>query len=166
MQDKEWHTLEVPLKQSWGDGEWVSEPDKMQFTDKATGLPCLIVRNRRSGVLCGYVGVPASHPAYGKDYYDEKLQNIEVHGGLTYANFCFKEEEEGQGICHVVEDGEDDKVWWLGFDCAHAWDLSPANEAVLRKHNIPTIEPDALYRNVAYVKKEIASLASQLIAIR
>lgn len=54
-------------KSAWGDGPWQSEPDKMQWRDETTGLVCLIVRGPL-GALCGYVGVPEKHPAYGLSY--------------------------------------------------------------------------------------------------
>lgn len=54
-------------KSTWGDGPWQSEPDKMQWQDEATGLPCLIVRGP-VGALCGYVGIAPDHPAYGLSY--------------------------------------------------------------------------------------------------
>lgn len=54
-------------KSGWGPGPWNDEPDKRQWQDEATGLPCLIVRSP-VGALCGYVGVPPDHPAYGLSY--------------------------------------------------------------------------------------------------
>lgn len=54
-------------KSEWGEGPWQHEPDKMEWRDKETGLPCLIVRGP-VGALCGYVGVPPTHPAYGLSY--------------------------------------------------------------------------------------------------
>lgn len=67
MEAMEWRTAD---KSTWGPGSWHDEPDKAQWTDEATGLPCLIVRNH-SGSLCGYVGVPETHPWHGKGYSDE-----------------------------------------------------------------------------------------------
>jgi hypothetical protein len=64
METKAWHSRD---KSKWGPGAWQDEPDKMQWPDEATGLPCLIVRNRL-GALCGYVGVPETHAAYGLNY--------------------------------------------------------------------------------------------------
>ena len=55
VEHKTWVTID---KSSWGDGPWLAEPDKEQFADEATGLPCLIRRSPTSGALCGYVGVP------------------------------------------------------------------------------------------------------------
>ena len=71
-------------KSSWGDGPWQSEPDKIQWLDEATGLPCLIVRGP-VGALCGYVGVPEGHPHFEQKYDDV---DVRVHGGLTFASFC------------------------------------------------------------------------------
>jgi hypothetical protein len=44
-------------------GDWMGEPDKAQWPDPSTGLPCLAVRNR-FGVWCGYVGVSPGHRYY------------------------------------------------------------------------------------------------------
>ena len=143
-------------KSTWGPGPWQDEPDKMQFTDKATGMPCLIVRNH-GGALCGYVGVDGSHPYYGLDYDNEALHDLSVHGGLTFSGACAKDAKEAEDICHRVQAGEDDHVWWLGFDTSHAGDLNPAPSAGHFSR--------AVYRDVAYVKKEIADLAKQLKAV-
>lgn len=125
MQTREWTFID---KAVWGEGPWVGEPDKMQWQDPATGLPCLIVRNSEcTGALCGYVGVPPGHPLHGKSYNDVE---VSVHGGLTFADKCRPEADDG-GICHVADPGEPDDVWWLGFDCAHAMDLSPHMEMVM-----------------------------------
>lgn len=158
MQAKEYHTRRSE-KEAWGPGPWVEEPDKMQWQDEATGYPCLIVRNH-SGALCGYVGVPNGHPLYGKDYDD--TGDLEVHGGITFADFCRPSAAEERGICHTVEPGEDDKVYWLGFDCNHADDLGPGMEAMLPGHIQKWSDFGAVYRDVPYVKAEIASLAKQL----
>ena len=48
---------------------WLNEPDKANWIDEATGLDCMIHRGQ-SGALCGYVGVPESHPSFEKDYHD------------------------------------------------------------------------------------------------
>ena len=145
-------------KTEWGPGPWQDEPDKMQWLDDATGLPCLIVRNH-FGSLCGYVGVSKGHPAYKKGYDDV---DVDVHGGLTFAGKC------GERICHLVEDGEDDDVWWLGFDCGHCFDLAPGIRATLAKMNPPNKlyeDRDAVYRDVAYVRSECERLAKQLKAL-
>lgn len=94
-------------KSKWGQGPWQEEPDKAQWVDEATGLDCLIVRGP-SGALCGYVGVPESHPWHGKDYgactaaepceeswCDHRPEShIEVHGGLTFSDACHEPTRE------------------------------------------------------------------------
>lgn len=81
MKTQEWKTVD---KSTWGNGPWQDEPDKRQWKDEATGLPCLIVRGP-SGALCGYVGVAEGHSHFGKDYDNAP---VEVHGGLTFASKC------------------------------------------------------------------------------
>lgn len=148
--------FEIPLPE----GPWKHEPDKLQYTDRISGLPCLIVRNPM-GALCGYVGVGSRHPAYGK-FYDDV--DVRVHGGLTFSDFC----QEGGKICHKVSPGEDDNVWWLGFDCAHGGDLLPSMLSLRKRH--PELKalasgtfcrPDT-YRNISYVKEQNQMLALQL----
>lgn len=146
-------------KQEWGEGPWQDEPDKAQWTDEATGLPCLAVRNH-SGAWCGYVGVDENHPLFERDY-DEAP--VEVHGGLTYADHCMEGAEE-TAICHVPKPGEPDHVWWFGFDCAHAFDRMPEMEARLREVKGMSLEywERGTYKTFEYVQKEIADLAMQL----
>lgn len=201
MKTIEYHTVD---KSGWGQGPWQDEPDKKQWLDEATGLPCLIVRGP-TGSLCGYVGVPATHRYYGSDY--DHVQ-ADAHGGLTFAGKCaeaptretwekFKERGvsakkeaakypqgdaaefvqaragelrnydayaqwcEAAHICHKVEDGEDDNVWWFGFDCAHLGDLTPKYNArgAYRDHS-------DTYKDIAYVTNEVASLAAQLATVK
>lgn len=131
-------------KTGWGDGPWTNEPDRVDF--EHAGFACLILRHQSLGHFCGYVGVPETHPAYKKDYDDV---NVEVHGGLTYADVC------GGHVCHVPKPGMPDNVWWLGFDCAHSCDLSPG----MMRYGFH--ESDT-YRTVGYVKNQVESLANQL----
>lgn len=71
-------------KTEWIRGPWDWEPDKIQWADEATGLPCLIVRGP-TGSLCGYVGVAPGHPLHGADY---DACDLDIHGGLTFAHGC------------------------------------------------------------------------------
>lgn len=87
MKTIEYHRVD---KSEWGDGAWQQEPDKKQWRDEATGLPCLIVRGP-SGGLCGYVGVAPGHPLHGKDY---DAVDADVHGGLTFAHGCIELDQE------------------------------------------------------------------------
>jgi hypothetical protein len=56
-----------PPKRLWGPGPWQDEPDFLTFTH--ANLHGVVWRNMRvSGALNGYVGVPPSHPWWGKHY--------------------------------------------------------------------------------------------------
>jgi hypothetical protein len=149
---------------AWPAGPWDDEPDKVSWTDQATGRPCLIVRNRL-GALCGYVAVDPGHPLYGIGYSDvPDAVHEAAHGGLTYASPCQEVEDEAHGICHVPEPGAPDDVWWLGFDCAHAGDLAPAMEATRRELDMPSFPglPRDKYRTVGYVRRRCEDLAAAL----
>lgn len=143
-------------RSEWGPGPWQQEPDYLHWVDQETGYDCLIVRNP-VGALCGYVGLKPSHRFYEVNY--NSLSALDVHGGLTYSNYCWGD------ICHKT-DHEGPKVWWLGFDCSHAFDLSPATEALGASSKIKQIHAafgyDQAYRDIDYVKSEIKKLARQL----
>ena len=146
MKNQEWYDVN---KDTWPVGPWQDEPDKIQWTDEATKLPCLIVRNG-SGALCGYVGVDETHP-YFQVHYD--YADVDAHGGLTYSGLCQKHGK----VCYKVEDGENDKVWWLGFDCAHSCDYCPASAQYGASDKDVT-----QYKDIYYVINEVTNLAKQL----
>jgi len=153
MEYREWHSIS---KEDWGEGAWQEEPDKIQWKDTATQLPCLIVRSDLSGSLCGYVGIPEGHPWFGLAY-----QHIDanVYGGLTYSGSCDHETESAVSICHMADDGI--KRWWIGFDCAHWDDVMPA---MLARWSVPYPLHWGTYKTVAYVKHECAHLAWQAMS--
>lgn len=139
--------------------------DKQQWFDEESGMPCLMVRNH-GGVWCGYVGVNSNHPLYGIGYgeaYDNALPkadsdmlnaaNNAAHAELTFSSKCAPDDKE-HGICHIVEEGEDDNVWWFGFDCGHSYDASPSYRM--------TTGPDLVYRTKAYVEDVCRNLAKAL----
>lgn len=131
-------------KSRWAKGEWDSEPDRVDFVH--VGYACLLLRNNL-GNWCGYVAIPSDHPLYGK-----KDADVNVHGGLSYAAKC------SGPICHAPEPGMPDDVWWLGFDTAHVFDVSPA----LERLGLKEFFGGSSYKNLTYVRKETESLAEQL----
>lgn len=165
-------------KSRWTErGPWDSEPDKAQWV--AHGLDCLIVRNQLGG-LCGYVGVPESHPYFGKGYgdhvHDDRCDaepgddlawhhkctpcgRVDVHGGLTFTDRCEPVENPAEGICHVDAGAANKVVWWLGFDCGHCGDLLPGMSS-----RVDFGRP-LVYRDLGYVQREVEMLAEQLVAI-
>lgn len=173
---REYRHVNDAKRAAWGEGPWQNEPDKIHWIDEASGLDCLMHRGPH-GAWCGYVGVAEGHPYFGVGYSSCSLaqpcgesycehgpdSHVQVHGGLTYSDFCqvnpAGEEHAEEGICHVAFDGRPERVWWLGFDCAHSGDLSPAYDSsigqFLGRHR-------SVYRDRAYVEAQCRSLASQL----
>jgi hypothetical protein len=155
-------------KSDWRPGPWIDEPDRVGW--RAHGMPCLIVRGPL-GALCGYVGLPPSHPMHGRGYDDVRRADgewPEVHGGLTYSERC--QEPPGK-ICHVPAAGEADDVHWLGFDCAHAGDYTDMKHAegsdfarYMAAAGVALRSPGDLdqYRDLDYVRREVESLAAQM----
>jgi hypothetical protein len=149
-----WYTVD---KSEWEQGPWMDEPDKAQWIDKDTGLDCLIVRGPM-GALCGYVGVPETHRYFGKEYATALLN---CHGGPTFSDRCNPDEDPATGICHTGPVANP-TVWWFGFDCAHAMDLMPG----LPDQILNNFFADRVYRDFAFVKKEVQSLANQLSEVK
>jgi hypothetical protein len=135
-------------RSGWPPGPWDGEPDRFEWYDEATQMPCLAKRNHL-GAWCGYVAVNPDHPWHRKDY--TEVDSVDVHGGLTYASLC------AGAICHVPRPGEPDDVWWFGFDCAHGGDYMPAY-ALFDFLNLP----GGVYRTLDYVKAQCTQLATQL----
>ena len=150
METKTYTTID---RKGWPSGPWDGEPDKVQWPDEETGLPCLAVRHHRNGHWCGYVGVPPGHPLHGKDAGDVSFN---VHWGVNFAEGCAPNADESRSICHVAAEGEPDHVWWFGFDCAHSGD-APPGEQMYRGTRY-----DDVYRTLDYVLRECKSLAAQI----
>jgi hypothetical protein len=132
--------------------EWTTEGNRKHWVDSATGLDCLIVRNHL-GALCGYVAVPEAHPWFGANY--TELDDVDVHGGLTYCGACAGD------VCHDAQKGDavaHENVWWLGFDTAHYYDFVPGMPAFTQ------VNKAATYKNIAYMEAECTKLAAQVWA--
>ncbi len=152
METKSYTTID---RSGWPSGAWDGEPDKMQWQDEATGLPCLAVRHPRSGHWCGYVGVANGHKFHEVNYNDVDPYP-DVHCGLTFSAACQPSETEESGVCHTPGPGEPDHVWWLGFDCAHSGDVAPY------EHKMGW-EPFGTYKALPFVQHECRKLAAQLV---
>jgi hypothetical protein len=142
----------------WGEGAWDHEPDELYWRTKA-GLPGMIWRNM-FGVLCGYVGVPNTFSSLGAADLDEALN---VHGGITFTG-----PRPSPGT-HCA------KNWmrffsasWIGFDCHHVDDYAPAFASKIpityELSDIPNL-CISNYRDLEYAKKEVESLAIQLVQL-
>jgi hypothetical protein len=106
-----------------------AEGNEKRFDYK--GYPCVVLR--RSIHLCGYVGLPKGHKYYGKDY---RKIDVDVHGGLTYAE-------------------DDNGFWVIGFDCAHSGDYTGYC-------SFSFCSSGNTYRDMEYVEVQIKNLVRQI----
>jgi hypothetical protein len=132
-------------KREWVEGPWQSEADLVRWMDNTTGLPCFAIREEHSGVFCGYVGVNYRHPLYRTFLNDPTYNFIDVHGGVSFADFIRIQDAWVTPREHR---------WWIGFDCYNEFDFSPLRTV----DDDPRIE----YRDEIYVREQIAGLAQQL----
>jgi len=100
------------------------------------------------GTWNGYVFLPKGHIFHGKEIDDREIEELSVHGGVTYA-------DSGGGIC-----SEDDD-WIVGFDTNHGYDFSPDNR--IRNLNI-FLNGCKNYKNHAYVIQETKKLIDSILS--
>lgn len=167
-----------------GLGPWTDEADKIAWTDRLTGYPCIIRRALNGGHLCGYVAVPPSHPLYRFTPQAMMGVGIDVHGGIFYAAECQHREVEMRSICHVPGKGDvsvvarrdkivfendaakgGDDAWWFGFQCNQPYDVVPESRAPHRSYQLLDGVTERVYRDEAYVFEECTRFAAQLQAI-
>ena len=132
--------------------EKIVKEEGNEYEFEAFGLPCYMLRNGSEGHWCGYVGVPKDSRLYKKDYYfytesenglsklEQAINNIKVHGGLTYADRRRK----------------NDDTWYFGFDCAHSGDFMEYY------FDYPELEENSTYKDKQFVITECQNLAKQL----
>lgn len=128
---------------------------------------------------CGYVGVPADHPLFGKGYSEQlpaitqEQANTSVIGNkspLLLLTAGVGADAEGEvrrsldvvidvhgGLTYGAGNGKypvEAPLWWFGFDCSHAGDGEITPD--LRWPNHDPV------RSLCYVEKECERLAAQL----
>lgn len=167
-------------KQTSASAPWLNEPDSLALTDEATGYSLQIKRGP-GGHLCGYVGIPAGHAWFGKNYNEtvkvpqsvvERPLDVDKVGAINI--FCASAggNNPAEGLIDMVlavdvhggltyssetAPGSDIKGrWWLGFDCAHSGDIAPKYGSLGRGD---------VYRDIAYVEAECRALAAQLASL-
>lgn len=166
------------IKSGWIDGPWMTEPDILSFRT-ADDLHAVIIRNRSSGNLCGYVGVTKSHPWHGKTYsstvkitddiLEKKIDINKISVLSLFSQSLSGSNEDVRIDCLIQVHGgitysdngykeylEEPELWYFGFDCAHHGDLCPG---YMRDYTHGT------YRDIEYVKREIELLSKQLVEI-
>lgn len=165
------------------EGPWMTEADKIAWTDPMTGYGCIIRRSPNGRHLCGYVSVPPSHPLFGRGFRTLAGIGIGIHGGLDYSAECEQRESEDRSVCHVVKrtvaddfkhrvhanaaaDRHDD-AWWFGFSCDQRTDIVPdLGRSGTRGWKEPRLGvEDPSYKTEGFVFEECVRLAVQLKAI-
>lgn len=176
--NKEFHNL--VSREGWMPGPWDLETlDRKFWVDPETNYLCLIYR-QSMGHWCGYVAISTEHPYFG---YDTEEMDVQVHGGITYGNTnpafilnallqepiaieLMAQKEKGPLMDWLIDQGIPGPAldaFWLGFDCAHAGDLSPAFSGL--KSRFIMEESFDIYRDAQYVQEECRNLALQLYQI-
>lgn len=113
-----------------------------------------VVTHNNLGYRCGYVCIPKGHPWHGQEYDD--LEGVSVHGGLTFS-----------GADDSTTDINFKDSWWIGFDCAHAYDapdLSLLPEKSAERGFYDRYPPTGEIRTTEYVVAECESLCKQAFA--
>lgn len=141
---------------------------------------------------CGYVAISEDHPAYGKEGYTlldedkskyteeyikimEQINELRVHGGLTYAEEGMR---QGENVKYPYPIPTEYKSYWFGFDAAHAgdtvdWELGKQlittdDEKMAVKAIKPTVTKihGDVIRTLEYMVDECNSLSKQLGEIK
>lgn len=133
------------------DPVWRTEPNAKSWRDDVSGYYCAIRRGHpQLGLLCGYVGVPATHPWHGKGKDDrvavppfwlQRRMNIDDVGVMNLFITAFSDEPVtadaapvfGVLYCHggltytgtEIVGESPGGLWYFGFDAGHAGDLCP-----------------------------------------
>lgn len=133
------------------EGEWLYEPDVVRWTDKHTGLACMVSRGPYLN-MNGYVGITKNNKFFGKD--ETYINNcIKTYFCITHAGGMSKQCENGEGLC------------WFGFDCCYSPDFVPAlNIGYITAEGDPAVDcwNEQSYKNVSFVYGYIVSLEKQL----
>ena len=142
------HHFTSNQKLEWfGYGEWVEEPDEVDF--EHSGFTCKVIRvvkyegvkleHAFGGHFCGYVRIPQGHPWYGEKAYDI---DCSVHGGLSWSG-------------PPPFDNNDE--WWVGFDCGHSGDIIPSMGKMLGEIR----EKDPMLKKLYNMHKDIRHLFAE-----
>jgi hypothetical protein len=161
-------------RRAWHPGPWDKEPeDRVQWSDEATGLPCMLLRTP-VGAWAGYVGVEPGHPLYGVDEHE-----LPGHKGVNYHNYTNElhyiapdppseqaiDEEHPEAIIDIIRLPM--QLWFFGFDAAHGGDLIPGLDAlnfggIDNRRALSLYERQESYRTAAYMQAQCAELAMAL----
>lgn len=145
--------------------------NKTWITKSGLTAKALFVQNSH---YCGYVGVPQGHVLYGRKYGEDipelkplfqkmldKSLDLEKTSILRVFSYGLGDHKTSMDLVLSVHGGvtyadsdplKEDKMWWIGFDCAHCDDKTSFN-------------PNGVFRTLEYVMRECEDLAEQITSL-
>ena len=148
-------------KSKWVDGPWRKEQDLVKFIyhDSPFSLCCLLLRNRKSGYWCGYVGIDQLNPFFDKDYED-------VNSFLKYPILDYS----GNPTKNLPEEFRVNNYYFFGFSLNHDGDLVPfslGKRSLLSRVSLghfgrDQITKDETYKNLGYAENVLEDLAKEI----
>ena len=159
---------------------WASEPNEVFF--KHLGVPCMIIRHRSLGTLCGYARLPTGPLAdlvraegrkvraplkfFKGTSYHKKSSFAKVKRQPLYDANILRGVEVHGGLTYGSAPGHHYRMRrgvWVGFDCAHAGDFIPFMEQFLPKGS--SLFKEDCYADIEFVTGSLHGLVAQLLAL-
>lgn len=124
------------------------------WKDPSTGFDLLVVLHPTGLHYCGYALLPMDHPAVGMHHNDPNLQDIDIHGGVTFSE--------------AVNDEKGNKHWVVGFDCAQSCDYCPGYAWAHYRFQAQFSQASLKirFRTINYVRRNLLKLAQELTVIK
>ena len=145
LNPEEWAGHDLPEKYR-SQLPWFNEILWDSKTHEHKGLKFRVIR-MTWGTWNGYVILPKGHIFHGKDILDKEIEDLTVHGGVTYT-------DSGGGNWSKEDD------WIVGFDTNHMYDFSP--DSTVRGFNT-FLEGCKNYKNHGYVFQEAKKLIDSIL---
>lgn len=140
-------SLKLYDKSTWGKGEWQEEPDFIMYQDEESGFICIIRRNSKSGILCGYISVPVEYDKIQEfiDMLREKdMSLIYVKDPLDFVDF------------HPLRRNHYIQAFYFGCSA-----LSYLNNAQYVSE-MQKEDPSFTYKNILFFKEKLKRLCKKL----
>lgn len=105
------------LLQKFQNGDYECRIYRIEFDEFPEHLRNDLFKFLNVSWLCGYVSIPKNHPFTDKDFSSSSINDLSVHGGITFRDKL-----------------EDSDLVFIGFDCNHYDDLTnPKDEHYVKK---------------------------------
>lgn len=157
---------------------------------RAVAIVCLHHDDHKPQHRCGYVAVPADHPAYQKNYSDQldciKQEDVDSttlgdKSPMLILTAACRSDNEFESVrrsldvlieCHggLTFSGngyflkEDSELWWFGFDCAHYGDADITESLLAAEYGFS--DRGGKVRTLEFVELHCEKIATQLAALQ